>query len=201
MDGLQFVFTSVFLLTKISPAKIFNHISLAGISNCIPHYSVGCNFLSLPEISSDTKVLIYPQVVDGAFKVFEICWSTVAQCYDHFGHWSYSVFLWKYSLVGMTEGRFRYSFMHLFHFQFRVESMMLRIAKPMNYIPVSPSVQQRASMKAPECIPLTMEPDSRMYTHPVVVLDFQSLYPSIMIAHNYCYSTCLGRTELLSKAK
>ncbi|ESO87294.1 hypothetical protein LOTGIDRAFT_107156 [Lottia gigantea] len=84
--------------------------------------------------------------------------------------------------------------------QYRVESMMLRLAKPMNYIPVSPSVHQRARMRAPECIQLTLEPDSKFYTNPVVVLDFQSLYPSIMIAYNYCFSTCMGRLDLLAKA-
>lgn len=78
---------------------------------------------------------------------------------------------------------------------------MLRIAKPLNFVPVSPSVQQRAGQRAPECIPLNMEPVSKFYTHPVVVLDFQSLYPSIMIAYNYCFSTCLGRLDGLAKAK
>lgn len=84
--------------------------------------------------------------------------------------------------------------------QFRVESMMLRLAKPMNYIPVSPSVQQRAHMKAPECLPLIMEPESRFYSDPLIVLDFQSLYPSMIIAYNYCFSTCLGRVEHLGKS-
>lgn len=40
-----------------------------------------------------------------------------------------------------------------------------------------------------------MEPESAFYT-PLVVLDFQSLYPSIMIAYNYCYSTFVGRCVL-----
>ncbi|XP_054832300.1 DNA polymerase zeta catalytic subunit [Eublepharis macularius] len=83
--------------------------------------------------------------------------------------------------------------------QYRVESMMLRIAKPMNYIAVTPSVQQRAQMRAPQCIPLIMEPESRFYSNTVLVLDFQSLYPSIVIAYNYCFSTCLGHVENLGK--
>ncbi|XP_072391181.1 DNA polymerase zeta catalytic subunit isoform X2 [Diabrotica undecimpunctata] len=84
--------------------------------------------------------------------------------------------------------------------QFRVESMMLRLAKPLNFIAVSPSVQQRAHMKAPEYIALVMEPESKLYTDPVIVLDFQSLYPSIIIAYNYCFTTCLGRVESLGKS-
>ncbi|KAM4693357.1 LOW QUALITY PROTEIN: DNA polymerase zeta catalytic subunit [Discoglossus pictus] len=83
--------------------------------------------------------------------------------------------------------------------QYRVESMMLRIAKPMNYIPVTPSPQQRAQMRAPQCIPLVMEPESKFYSNSILVLDFQSLYPSIVIAYNYCYSTCLGNMENLGK--
>ena len=80
-----------------------------------------------------------------------------------------------------------------FPHQYRVESMMLRIAKPQNLIAVSPTALQRAQMDEPQCIPLNLEPVAGLYTHPVVVLDFQSLYPSVMIAHNYCFSTCLGR--------
>lgn len=45
--------------------------------------------------------------------------------------------------------------------QFRVESMMLRISRGRNMVAISPSIQQRAAMKAPEWIALTMEPQSR----------------------------------------
>ncbi|MBW0474801.1 hypothetical protein O181_014516 [Austropuccinia psidii MF-1] len=77
--------------------------------------------------------------------------------------------------------------------QFKVESVMFRIAKPESYLLPSPSREEVAQQNAAECIPLVMEPQSAFYKSPLLVLDFQSLYPSIMIAYNYCYSTCLGR--------
>ena len=79
--------------------------------------------------------------------------------------------------------------------QFKVESLMFRIAKPENFVLISPSRKQVGQQNALECLPLVMEPQSDFYTSPVVVLDFQSLYPSVMIAYNYCYSTFLGRAH------
>ncbi|KAG7291544.1 hypothetical protein NEMBOFW57_001563 [Staphylotrichum longicolle] len=77
--------------------------------------------------------------------------------------------------------------------QFKVESIMFRIAKPENLLLASPSRKQVGGQNALECLPLVMEPQSAFYPSPLLVLDFQSLYPSVMIAYNYCYSTCLGR--------
>ncbi|KAK9735428.1 hypothetical protein RND81_04G205200 [Saponaria officinalis] len=76
--------------------------------------------------------------------------------------------------------------------QYRVESMLIRLAHTQNYVLISPGVQQVASQPAMECIPLVMEPESGFYSDPVIVLDFQSLYPSMIIAYNLCYSTCVG---------
>ena len=53
-------------------------------------------------------------------------------------------------------------------------------------------------MAAPECLPLILEPESKFYSDPVLVLDFQSLYPSMVIGYNYCYSTCLGQLKNLN---
>lgn len=77
--------------------------------------------------------------------------------------------------------------------QFKVESLMFRIAKPESFVLVSPSRKEVGAQNALECLPLVMEPQSAFYSSPLLVLDFQSLYPSCMIAYNYCYSTCLGR--------
>ncbi|KAI9221843.1 hypothetical protein BC828DRAFT_414526 [Blastocladiella britannica] len=77
--------------------------------------------------------------------------------------------------------------------QYRVEAMLVRIARPLGFVLVSPTKEQVAGQRGSECIPLVMEPESAFYPDPVIVLDFQSLYPSIMIAYNLCFSTCLGK--------
>ncbi|BEJ14698.1 hypothetical protein CspHIS471_0404650 [Cutaneotrichosporon sp. HIS471] len=79
--------------------------------------------------------------------------------------------------------------------QFKVESFLFRLAKPESFILVTPSRAQVGLQNAPFAVPLIAEPESKYYSHPVIVLDFQSLYPSVMIAYNICYSTCLGRVE------
>ena len=57
--------------------------------------------------------------------------------------------------------------------QYRVESMMARLAHTQGYLLVAASREQVARQPAMEALPLVMEPSSRLYTDPVVVLDFQ----------------------------
>ncbi|CAK7237440.1 DNA polymerase zeta [Sporothrix bragantina] len=85
--------------------------------------------------------------------------------------------------------------------QFKVESVMLRVAKPENFVMPSPSHEQVGQQNAAECTPLVLEPRSNFYSSPVVVLDFTSLYPSLMIAYNLCYSTYAGRLDPLYHEK
>lgn len=77
--------------------------------------------------------------------------------------------------------------------------MMLRIAHKLNYVAFSANVKQKQQMRAPECIPLTLEPESNFYESAMAVLDFQSLYPSVIIGYNICFTTCLGRVESLGR--
>ncbi|KAL4099442.1 hypothetical protein PRIC1_007247 [Phytophthora ramorum] len=79
--------------------------------------------------------------------------------------------------------------------QYRVEAVMLRVTKRKNFLLVSPNRNQVAGQAPMECIPLVMEPHSSFYPDPVVVLDFQSLYPSLVIGYNLCYSSFLGRLK------
>ena len=66
--------------------------------------------------------------------------------------------------------------------QHRVEAMMLRLAHTQNFLALSPPPGNVTASEAPQCVALVMEPESKLYTSPVVVLDFQSLYPSQVIA-------------------
>ncbi|KAF0993148.1 hypothetical protein HZS_5051, partial [Henneguya salminicola] len=79
--------------------------------------------------------------------------------------------------------------------QIHVESLFLRLTKHQNYIVPTPSQLDKEKMRAFEYLPLTLEPSFAFNPDPVVVLDYQSLYPSIMIAYNLCYSTCLCRLD------
>lgn len=79
--------------------------------------------------------------------------------------------------------------------QFRVESMMRRVSKARGFLLLSAARDQVFKQLAVEALPLVMEPYSGMYVDPVIVLDFQSLYPSVIIAHNLCFSTMLGNVN------
>ena len=77
--------------------------------------------------------------------------------------------------------------------QFRVEACLIRIAHSQGYIAASGTKLQVSRQAGLECQALVMEPESGFYEDPIVVLDFQSLYPSMMIAYNLCYSTIIGK--------
>ena len=84
--------------------------------------------------------------------------------------------------------------------QYRVESIMIRAAHSEGFLLRTPYESDVNEMRAAQGLPLVMEPESQFYRDPVVILDFQSLYPSLVIAYNYCYSTVIGshRDERLS---
>ena len=43
-----------------------------------------------------------------------------------------------------------------------------------------------------------LDPIKNYYTTPIATLDFASLYPSIMMAHNLCYTTLIKDKNVLS---
>ena len=53
--------------------------------------------------------------------------------------------------------------------QYRVESVMIRITKPMNFVLRSPSREQVAAQPGVESVPLVMEPVTKLYRWPVAV--------------------------------
>ncbi|KAL1509230.1 hypothetical protein ABEB36_003999 [Hypothenemus hampei] len=76
--------------------------------------------------------------------------------------------------------------------QVKVVAQLLRHAREMGYF--MPFHQGQASSEQYEGATV-IEPIRGYYTDPIATLDFSSLYPSIMIAHNLCYTTLI-RSQL-----
>ena len=83
--------------------------------------------------------------------------------------------------------------------QYRVESVLLRLARARGFALPSPDKQQEAGQPALESLPLILEPTSQLFRSPVAVLDFRSLYPSIVIGYNLLLD--VSRTRRLDQGR
>ena len=71
--------------------------------------------------------------------------------------------------------------------------MLLRKCRSVNLlIPNVPKQDADATYEGATVI----EPIKGFYKDPIATLDFASLYPSIMMAHNRCYTTLIRRSDL-----
>eukprot|EP00053_Salpingoeca_punica_P017130 m.163926 g.163926 ORF g.163926 m.163926 type:complete len:1070 (-) comp17121_c0_seq2:836-4045(-) len=76
--------------------------------------------------------------------------------------------------------------------QIKVISQLMRKAKEQDLvIPVSDAQGSEEQYEGATVI----EPKRGFYDLPIATLDFSSLYPSIMMAHNLCYTTLLSKLE------
>lgn len=80
--------------------------------------------------------------------------------------------------------------------QIKVTSQIYRKAKTLNLL--IPHVVREKSIESDESYEgaTVFEPKKGFYPRPIATLDFASLYPSIMMAKNMCYSTLLKPHEL-----
>ena len=79
--------------------------------------------------------------------------------------------------------------------QIKVVSMLYRKARSLDL--VVPTLQRRGDSASNNYEGATViEPKRAFYDTPIATLDFASLYPSIMMAHNLCYSTLVARENV-----
>ena len=76
--------------------------------------------------------------------------------------------------------------------QIKVASQLYRKAKTLNLI--IPTRRVEITQDGYEGA-IVIEPVRGYYTHPIATLDFASLYPSIMMAHNLCYTTLVPNQD------
>ena len=77
--------------------------------------------------------------------------------------------------------------------QIRVISQLFRKARADGYL--VPAVKSEGSDDQYEGATV-LEPKQGYYDKPIATLDFASLYPSIMMAHNLCYTTLLNKATI-----
>lgn len=77
--------------------------------------------------------------------------------------------------------------------QIKVVSQLYRAAGPAGYI--IPAMKSEGSDQQYEGATV-FDPTKGYYSVPVATLDFASLYPSIMMAHNLCYTTLLDKATV-----
>ncbi|KAI0713808.1 delta DNA polymerase [Earliella scabrosa] len=75
----------------------------------------------------------------------------------------------------------------------KVLSQLFRKANDDNYL--VPALEGEGSDEQYEGATV-IEPNKGFYDAPIATLDFSSLYPSIMIAHNLCYTTLVDKTTV-----
>lgn len=78
--------------------------------------------------------------------------------------------------------------------QIKVISQLYR--KCLEVDTVIPNLQQNGSSDVQYEGATVIEPKRGYYDVPIATLDFSSLYPSIMMAHNLCYTTLLNRNTI-----
>lgn len=80
--------------------------------------------------------------------------------------------------------------------QIKVVSQLLRKARDVGYLIPTYTAAQGGDMEQYEGATV-IEPKRGYYSDPISTLDFASLYPSIMMAHNLCYTTLLKPADKL----
>lgn len=73
--------------------------------------------------------------------------------------------------------------------QIKVFSLLLKQARLMGYLCPSTAPTKKASKDPGYAGAYVLDPQVGTYWNPVVCVDFASLYPSIIMAHNLCYTT------------